>query len=113
MNTNITTTDRKTIFTLAWEFVRKCGYTMSEALTTAWRNIKLRKAMTNKVVEFWYKKATTGELRQAFGTTDTRRYHYEAVGGRDYKPADCVRYWDTVKGGFRMFKNYNLIKVCL
>ena len=101
------------IMNMAWEISRKCGYNMSEALKTAWRNYKLRSAMMSKVVEFWYKKATTGEIRQAFGTTDTRRYHYEALGGRDNKPADCVRYWDTVKGGFRMFKNYNLIKVCL
>ena len=79
------------VMSLAWQMVKRNGYSISEALKVAWMNIKLRKAMVSKVVEFWYKKATTGEIRQAFGTTDTTRYNYEAKGGNDYKPADCVR----------------------
>lgn len=33
------------IMTLAWQFVKKNGYGLSEALKTAWANIKLRAKM--------------------------------------------------------------------
>lgn len=98
---------------LSWQFVRRNGMGMADAMRCAWANFKVKNAMRTKVVEFWYKKATTGEIRQAFGTTDPHRYEYTAVGGQDTKPADCVRYWDCVKQGWRMFKDYNLIKVCI
>lgn len=57
----------KEIMNLAWSFVRKNGYSMSEALKVAWTNIKLRALLHKKVVEFYFKK-TDGTLRQAFGT---------------------------------------------
>ena len=55
------------IMNLAWQMVRRNGYTMSEALKVAWTNIKLRALLHKKVVEFYFKK-TDGTLRQAFGT---------------------------------------------
>lgn len=57
----------KEIMSLAWSFVLKNGYSMSEALKCAWTNIKLRALLHKKVVEFYFKK-TDGTLRQAFGT---------------------------------------------
>lgn len=54
----------KEIMNLAWSFVRKNGYSMSEALKCAWTNIKLRALLHKKVVEFYFKK-TDGTLRQA------------------------------------------------
>jgi hypothetical protein len=33
------------IMSLAWQFVKHNGYTMSEALKTAWANMKLRAQM--------------------------------------------------------------------
>lgn len=57
----------KEVMSLAWSFVRKNGYSISEALKCAWTNIKLRALLHKKVVEFYFKK-TDGTLRQAFGT---------------------------------------------
>ena len=39
----------KEIMSLAWSFVRKNGYSMSEALKCAWTNIKLRALLHKKV----------------------------------------------------------------
>ena len=95
----------------AWQFVKMNGFTMAEAMKQAWLLVKLAIAMKTKVVQFFYMKQN-GEMRQAFGTTDTNRYEYTATGtGRRGNYADCFQYWDTVKGGFRMFKKYNLIRV--
>ena len=55
------------IMRMAWTFVRRNGYTMSEALKCAWANIKLRAVLHQRIVEFYFKK-TDGTLRQAFGT---------------------------------------------
>lgn len=60
------------IMNLAWQMVRRNGYTMSEALKVAWTNIKLRALLHKKVVEFYFKK-TDGTLRQAFGTLMSNR----------------------------------------
>ena len=62
----------KEIMSLAWSFVRKNGYSMSEALKCAWANIKLRSMLHKKVVEFFFKKVD-GTLRQAFGTLMSER----------------------------------------
>ena len=37
------------VMTLAWQFVHKNGYTMSEALKMAWVNIKLRAALSRRI----------------------------------------------------------------
>lgn len=55
------------IMSLAWQFVRKNGYTLSEALKKAWLNIKLKAAMRQKIVKFYYQKVD-GSIREAFGT---------------------------------------------
>ena len=86
---------------------------MGEAMHICWMNLKLKKAMKTRVVQFFFIKASTGELRQAFGTTDPHRYEYEAKGGRNGNYAHCVQYWDTEKQGFRMFKDFNLVSVVL
>ena len=57
----------KEVMSLAWQMVKKNGFTMSEALKIAWANLKLKAALKVKIVEFYFKK-TDGTLRQAFGT---------------------------------------------
>ena len=57
----------KEVMQMAWSFVKKNGYSMSEALKCAWANFKLKAALKVKIVEFYFKK-TDGTLRQAFGT---------------------------------------------
>lgn len=98
----------KEIMSLAWSFVRKNGYSMSEALKVAWTNIKLRALLQKKVVEFYFKK-TDGTLRQAFGTLMSGRIP-ETKGTK--KTADnCQVYFDCEKEEWRCFKKCNLIKI--
>ena len=96
------------IMNLAWQMVRRNGYTMSEALKVAWTNIKLRALLHKKVVEFYFKK-TDGTLRQAFGTLMSNRIP-ETKGTK--KTADnCQVYFDCEKEEWRCFKKCNLIKI--
>ena len=96
------------IMQMAWSFVRKNGYLMSEALKCAWANIKLRALLGKKVVEFYFKK-TDGTLRQAFGTLMSDRVP-ETKGVK--KTADsCQVYFDCEKEEWRCFKKCNLIKI--
>ena len=42
----------KEVMILAWQMVKKNGFTMSEALKVSWANLKLKAALKVKVVEF-------------------------------------------------------------
>lgn len=96
------------VMTLAWQMVKKNGYTMSEALKCAWANLKLKAALKVKIVEFYFKK-TDGTLRQAFGTLLENRVP-ETKGTK--KMADnCQVYFDTEKEEWRCFKKCNLVKM--
>ena len=98
----------KDVMLLAWTFVKRNGYSMSDALKCAWANIKLRALLGKKVVEFYFKK-TDGTLRQAFGTLMSDRVP-ETKGER--KAADsCQVYFDTEKEAWRSFKKCNLVKI--
>lgn len=79
----------KEIMSLAWSFVRKNGYSMSEALKCAWTNIKLRALLHKKVVEFYFKK-TDGTLRQAFGTLMSSRIPEKRVQRKQQITARCI-----------------------
>lgn len=98
----------KEVMQMAWSFVRKNGYSMSEALKCAWANLKLKAALKVKIVEFFFKK-TDGTLRQAFGTLMSDRVP-ETKGTK--KTADnCQVYFDTEKEEWRCFKKCNLVKI--
>lgn len=98
----------KEIMNLAWSFVRKNGYSMSEALKCAWTNIKLRALLHKKVVEFYFKK-TDGALRQAFGTLMSGRI--PETKGTKKTVDNCQVYFDCEKEEWRCFKKCNLIKI--
>lgn len=55
------------IMRLAWQFVKRNGYTMAEALRTAWLNIKLKAKMAQGIAKFYYSKVD-GTMREAYGT---------------------------------------------
>ena len=38
------------IMKLAWQFVKRNGYTISEALKVAWANIKLRSQLSKRII---------------------------------------------------------------
>lgn len=108
----MTTTTKSTmreVMQVAWQFVRRYGFTMSEALKTAWRNIKLRAAMRKGIVKFYYQKVD-GTMREAYGTL--KESLVPALSGNDSrKKSDTVQtYYDTEKESWRCFKRQNLVR---
>ena len=95
---------------LAWQFVKRNGYTLSEALKTAWRNIKLRTALNNGITKFYFQKVD-GSIREAFGTL--KEGLIPATKGEDTrKRNDTLQvYFDTEKQEYRCFKKANLIAI--
>lgn len=55
------------VMRMAWQMVKKNGYTMSEALKTAWLNMKLKASMKERIVKFYLQKVD-GSIREAYGT---------------------------------------------
>ena len=89
------------IMSLAWQMVKRNGYTMSKALKTAWANIKLRAAMKQRIVKFYYRKID-GSVREAYGTLK-----------ENLLPPNCTlqTYFYTEHQGWRCFKIANLVKI--
>lgn len=97
------------IMLLAWQMVRKNGYTISEALKVAWQNIKLKAKMKKEIVRFYYRKVN-GELREAFGTLSDKRI--PETKGTDRKANNTLfTYFDTECEEWRSFKIANLVNV--
>ncbi len=77
----------------------------------AWANLKLRKAMADKIVRFYFRKVD-GSIREAFGTLKANIVPQTLGDGR--KKSDLVQtYFDTEKGEWRCYKKANLIEVIL
>ena len=94
---------------MAWQFVKKNGMTMAEAMKVAWANAKLRLAMRERIVKFYYQKVD-GSIREAYGTLQEILIHATAESGR--KKNDTVSvYFDTEKGEWRCFKKANLLRM--
>jgi len=99
------------IMCLAWQFVKRNGLSISEALKVAWTNIKLRTAMKSKIVKFYYQKVD-GTLREAYGTLNEGLMPETSETER--KKNDTVQvYYDTEVQSFRCFKKANLIKIAI
>jgi hypothetical protein len=99
----------RNIMNLAWQLVKKNGYTMSEALKNAWANAKLVAAMHSKIVKFYFQKVD-GSIREAYGTLKSDLI--PATSGDNRKKNDTVQvYFDTEKSEYRCFKKANLIKI--
>lgn len=97
------------IMSLAWQFVKRNGYSITEALRVAWANYKLKLRMSNGIVRFYYRKVD-GTIREAFGTLSDTIVH--PTMGTDRKKNDTVQtYYDTECQEWRCFKVANLIKI--
>lgn len=97
------------VMSLAWQFVKRNGYTMSEAMKVAWLNMKLKLAMTQRIVKFYYQKVY-GEVREAYGTL--KESIMPATQGTGRKANDTVfTYFDTERESWRSFKKANLLNV--
>ncbi len=95
------------VFTLAWQFVKRNGFTLSEALKTAWANVKLRTAMKTRIVKFYFRKVD-GTTREAYGTLLETLMPETKGTGR--KPSDTLQtYYDTERQEYRSFKKVNLL----
>ena len=98
------------VMTLAWQFVKKNGYTLSEALKKAWANFKLMIEMQKHIVKFYFQKVD-GSIREAYGTLAANLI--PAITGNDKRAKnDTVQtYFDTEKQEFRCFKKANLVTI--
>lgn len=104
-------TERKSIlsrvFSLAWQFVKRNGFTLSEALKVAWANIKLHTRMQLGIVKFYYQKVD-GSLREAYGTLKSELVPETKDTGRK-SPVTCQTYYDTERQEWRCYKLANLV----
>lgn len=109
MSTNFKNSMRE-VMSLAWQFVRKNGFTMSEALKVAWANMKLKLQMKSKIVKFYFQKVD-GSVREAYGTLNEKLM--PAITGTDKRAKnDTVQtYFDTERQEFRCYKKANLLKI--
>lgn len=99
------------IMSLAWQFVKRNGFTMSEALKVAWANMKLKAAMKQRIVKFYFQKVD-GSIREAYGTL--KENLIPATSGDNRKRNDTVQvYFDTEKQEHRCYKKANLISICM
>jgi len=95
------------IMSLAWQFVKRNGYTMTEALKTAWANAKLVRKMKSGITRFYYRKVD-GSIREAFGTLQENLLPATSNTGR--KANDTLQtYFDTERGEWRCFKKANIV----
>lgn len=99
----------KKVMQLAWQFVKKNGFTLSEALKVAWANVKLHTAMQIGIVKFYFQKVD-GTIREAFGTLKSSTLPPTKESKRTPNPT-CQVYYDTEKEAYRCFKKANLIRV--
>ncbi|MBR1789845.1 MAG: DUF2693 domain-containing protein [Bacteroidaceae bacterium] len=110
MSTRIKNEMRETML-LAWQFVKRNGYTIAEALRCAWANMKLRKAMASRIVRFYFHKVD-GTIREAFGTL-CESIVPPTLGTERRKNDTVSVYFDTEKGEWRCFKKANLMRVAI
>lgn len=94
---------------MAWQFVKRNGFSMSEALKAAWLNIKLRIAMKTRIVKFYYQKVD-GTIREAYGTLQESLLPPTLGTGR--KANETLQtYFDTEKMEYRCYKRANIISI--
>lgn len=99
----------KEVMLMAWTFVKRNGFTMSEALKVAWANMKLKAAMKQRIVKFYFTKVD-GSVREAYGTL--KENLIPATNGDNRKKNDTVAiYFDTEKQSWRSFKKANLLNI--
>lgn len=95
---------------LAWQMVKKNGFSRSEALKAAWANMKLEAEMKKRIVKFYFRKVD-GSVREAYGTLNENLMPAVAGTGRRAGNDSVQTYYDTERGGFRCFKKANLVAI--
>lgn len=101
-------TDLRAIMQLAWQFVKRNGIELAEALRKAWQVFKLKAAMAKGIVRCYFRKVD-GTIREAYGTLKAELMP-ETKGSDNRKKNESVQvYFDTEKQEFRCFKLANLV----
>ncbi|GCB37065.1 SH3 beta-barrel fold-containing protein [Bacteroides faecalis] len=100
------------VMKLAWQMVKKNGYSMSEALKCAWVNIKLTAQMKKRIVKFYFQKVD-GSIREAYGTLKESLLPSTKRTEKRKKNDTLQVYFDTEKSEYRSFKIANIIKYTL
>ena len=103
-------TELRTIMSLAWQFVKRNGFTMAEALRTAWQNFKLRVKMYTGIVKFYYQKVS-GEIREAYGTLRSDLLPAVSETSTRRQNPTVQTYYDTERCEWRCFKVANLVRI--
>ena len=99
----------KEVMLMAWTFVKRNGFTMSEALKCAWASMKLKAAMKQRIVKFYFTKVD-GSVREAYGTL--KENLVPATSGESRKKNDTVQvYFDTERQEYRCYKKANLLNI--
>ena len=99
----------KEVMLMAWTFVKRNGFTMSEALKVAWANMKLKAAMKQRIVKFYFTKVD-GSVREAYGTL--KENLIPTTSGDNRKKNDTVQvYFDTERQEYRCYKKANLLNI--
>jgi hypothetical protein len=97
----------RNVMKLAWQFVRRNGFAMSEALKIAWLNLKLKVKMYTGIVKFYFQKVD-GSTREAYGTLNK----VPPTSEDNRRKNDTVQvYFDTERQEWRSFKMANLISI--
>ena len=72
----------------------------------------LKEKLKRGVAHFLYKKQSTGEIREAWGTCAHQLMKATQNGrGLSGDMVNTVKYWDVEKGGYRSLRYENLIQV--
>lgn len=103
------------VMNLAWQFVKRNGFSLSQALKAAWERLKA--AMAERIVKFYFAKVD-GTTREAYGTlnadiiTSNDTTATEGTDKKQRKPNETVQtYFDTEKQEWRCFKKANLLRM--
>lgn len=101
--------DLQRIMQMAWQFVKRNGFTMAEALKQAWLNFKLKIRLAKGIVKFYFQKVD-GSIREAWGTLAEGLVPGTKNTGRKM-PDTCQTYFDSEVRDWRCYKIANLIKI--
>ena len=102
--------DLRKIMNLAWQFVKRNGFTLSDALKKAWMNFKLKAMLLKGIVKFYYQKVD-GSMREAFGTLKSSLMPPIQGDDRRLKNPTVQVYFDTERQEWRCYKVANLARI--
>lgn len=99
------------IMSNAWELYKNdLVKTFSEALKTAWKIFKFKKALFNGIVNFTFIKKN-GEERPTFGTRNSSNFLYSRKTSGKKSPAQIIKFWDVDAQGWRSCDIFKVVSI--